>query len=416
MLKARIDAGEDLDRGIELVSRNLSRLLEAGSRRGSLRIQAYPSMDSMIAGAVVYKAARSLGINAILAASTAPRTGIGPTLLLGFNNLNLKSWDVDDTLLALASGQVKGSPPPGAVYLEVDGSVSSAVGLALAEHKTPTRDLLPLLAASYHTRYVDQAGRFHGVDRALLEALADQASLDMYTGVKSYKPHKWPAWRSLSSTCNPYMHGISGRPGAARDLVSGAGLDPERVLSTLETREVERLASTMLETLARHGRVEAARILGGVIITGDPLIEDLRMAADALAMAAEAGGLGALAGSILDLELEYPIAESLLVSQCRRLVKGIEEDEPVKVKIVPWLRTYKLPKSLSSSPLTAWRALETLGRVEGDSIMVVEDGELRASIVQAEAAQPGVARKLVDNKLARLDGLWLVFNVGGEDV
>ncbi|MEB3861670.1 MAG: hypothetical protein GSR84_05555 [Desulfurococcales archaeon] len=416
MLKARIEAGEDLDRGVELASRNLSRLLEAGSRRGMLRIQVYPSMDPMIAGAVVYKAARSLGVHAVLAVSTSPRAGMGPTLLLGFNHLSLKSWDVDDALLALASGQVKGSPPPGAVYLEVEGSVSSAVGLALAEHKLPPRDLLPLLAASYHTRYVDQAGRFHGVDRALLEVLADQAGLDMYTGVKAYKPHKWPAWRSLSSTCNPYMHGVSGRPEAARDLISGAGLDPERSLSTLEPGEVEKLASTLLEALARHGGVEASRILGGVIVSGDPLVEDLRMASDALAVAAEAGGLGALAGSILDMELEYPIAESLLVSQCRSLVRGLEEGPPVRVKVVPWLRTYRLPQSLSSSPLSAWRALEALGRVEGDSIVLVEDGGLRASVVQAEAAQPGVARKLVDNKLARLEGLWLVFNDGGEGV
>ncbi len=413
MLKVRITS-EEAERGLEVLARSLSRVMEAGAR-GYMRIQVYPHPDPIIAGMVLLKAATSLGVKAVVTPTVHPLPSREPGVLLGFPGINMKSWEVEDQVVAVSSGQLKGNPPPGAVYVEVEGSVSSALGLALLEHKVPPAEVLPLVSASYSTRYVDPAGRFHGVDKLFLSRLAEPARLEMYTGVKAYNPHRWPAWRSLASTCNPYMPGYTGDPEASRALVAGVGLDPERPLSTVQVQDMEKLASTLLESVGRYARVEAVKLLGGIVVTGAGVLGDLRMSLDVMRYTVETRGLGGLAGLIVDLEHEYPVGEALLEDYCSAF-RGLADKSVVRVKIAPWLKSYKVVLGAGDSPSLVWRALELLGRVEKDSLIVYDHGDgLAASVLQAEEALGlGAARRLVESRVAVLEGARLVFR-GEED-
>ncbi|MEB3774889.1 MAG: hypothetical protein GSR86_08190 [Desulfurococcales archaeon] len=412
MLKTRITPGEELDRGLEILARNLSRLLEAGVREGVIRIVSYPSLDPLTAGSVLYRVARGLGARPVITVTPRPGPLREPSILLGFHSPGLKSGDFKDHLLVIASKGIKGGPPPGAVYLEVDGSVSSAVGLALYNARMGGEDLLPLLAASYTSSYVDQAGRFHGLDREWLDALAsiDGLGLEMYTGVKVYNPHKWPSWRSLASTVNPYLAGFTGDPEACREWLEANNVDPWIKPSSLDTGVMEKLASSLLEAVSRRRPVEAVRVIGGVVVArGREVLGDLRMAADVFRYVADVGGHGLLAGLILDTEDEYPMAEALLEAYSRHIRDRVERP-PVKVKVAPWLKAYKAALSSLDSPTLVWRGLEMLGYVERDSLLLYEDPGhgLTASAIQAEEALGGDAvKKLVDSRVAVLDGLKL---------
>jgi len=412
LLKTRIQAGEDLDRSIEILARNLYRVIEAGVNTRYIRIIVYPSVNNIVAAIHLFKHIHSMGGRPVLTTSLKPFGGKEPLILLGFNSLNLKGSDIGDYLLAIASGEIKGNPPPGAVYLEVEGSISAAIGLALIEGKVPLRELAGLLAASYSGSYVDPAGRFHGLDRVFMERVGEDTylNLSMYTGVKAYNPHKWSGYKSLSTTVNPYLPGLTGDIDGSREFLRAVGIDPEARLSTLANSDMEKLVSRILELAGRGRRVEATRIVGGVLVSnGSEYIDDLRMASDIYYYIIEAGGLETLAGLILDPRIEYPMADSKIIDYSRRLASLVEEVRPVKVKIAPRIKAYKIPLEKRDSPTLVWRAMELTGTLDRESILVYDgDDGLYASLVQVEEALGyNSARRLVELKVMEERGIEL---------
>jgi hypothetical protein len=135
------------------------------------------------------------------------------------------------------------------------------------------------------------------------------------------------------------------------------------------------------------------------------------MASDAFLLSAEEPrSHGQLVATVIDLDNEYPLAESRLESYSARLPAEVEESRVEKVKSLSWFNAYKSTIE-PRSPTLYWRALRTLARLgRGDVVFFEgEEGLYTTTFMVEEALGPESARKIVEAGLARREGilLWL---------
>jgi len=419
LLKLRLEPGDALERHLEAAAKGLDRLLEAASQEGFLRVAAYPRPDNVLAAAALFSVAALAGASPILTLAERPPNGLTePAVLLGYGTLPYKAGSTEWPLLAVAS-EIKSNPPPGAVYVDGDGSTPALAAFMVSASSVGSvavDALRVLAAAALYGDHVDVHGKFYGLDRILYEeVLAKALGLELNPSLKAYRPVSLTICESIAVTLDPVYPGLLGDPAPCRELLRGEGLGDylERTMASLDTREVEKVATVLLD----HARSVAGdqlrpeEYLGLLpVLRRDPYVEDLRMLAHTLVFAAEDSRDP---GAAIEAATAPDHVANAVNSYASRLAEDLAATldylTPVRVKIVPWLKTYKIRGAEGLPPTLTWRALTLLGKLDKDTVIVYESGEgLCASALQAElAAGSGTARKLVDTKVARLEGLEL---------
>ncbi len=425
MLKLKLQPGEGLDRHLEAAGKALSRLAEQGVKEGYLRIVAYPNPDPVTAA--IYLAAKltGSGVRVAVSVTTKPPPVLAPTLLLGFDSANYKQADLGYEVVAIGSGEVRGQALPGLTIVEVEGSVSAAAAMIAGELSRvgASDETLLALAGSLLSRYVERTGRFHGLDRLFIDSLAamESLNLEVYTGFKAFKPHRYSVCRSLSVTSDPYYPGITGDEDyclkllEAQDLQGLAG----RALSSLDEEDLKRLFEVLDEEIFSQLPVDPVNYyLGGIPVADNPglNIQDVREAATTVIHIGDIAGLPGLAALALDLENEYPPAEASLERFSSRLAELMIASKPRRLKAQLPFRLVEVDAERRDSLTILWRALQATGKTPSDTILVVDEGdELRASAFQVEDSLGyGSVKRLVETRRARLEGLtlWLGRNAG----
>ena len=420
MLKTSLIVGPGFDRFLETVSRALASLLEAAANEGFLRIYSYPSLDSLAAASIVYSRALKLGVRVSLSIALDPPPQVSePTVLLGFGSLNYKSNSVASKLVAFYSGELKSIPVHGATYVDGQGSLSSMVFMALTGAKDfDSTALTAFLAGSYSGGFVDSLGRFQGLDREAFERLkSSKAPIDIVSSIKAYKPTVRDACTGIAYTLNPYYPGLTGQKDKCMELLENSGLKDiiGKPLSTLDPKALEALTTAVIEGVKRLGGVSLKRsdIVSAIAVSTDPRTpKDFREASDTLVYAAEhTGSLHRIVATLVDLDIEYPMAEGRLEAYATRLSNIASTMKPLKIKGSPNIKIYEAPLNPQDPPTIAWRAFKLLGMVESDSIIAYRvNDELAASPLQVEEALgPGGVKRIVDLGIAKFEGslLWM---------
>ena len=426
MLKLTITSPPD-HKALEALASAFNKLVDDAGKAGFVKIYSYPSGDPLAAQIFAARRLLAVGVRPVLGVSLRPPKPEGPTLLLGYDSVNVKAGEAEYTLLAVNSGELRGKPSINVYLVEGDGSVS-AITLAAVAGSIGYKggwDAMLALAGSYLGRYSGREGRLHGLDKFMAEELmrVDSYSLETYTGLRVYKPHHGDACKALSRTANPYYPSITGDEEYCREALEaqGVGKLASQSLVSLAAREEEvaRLVEAVMEVVKERGawvRFDEQVIdeyLGGFIISRQPLnpLQDLKMAGDVIVYSAEVGGFQALASITADLEVEYQVAERSLEDYSEKLSQAVETAKPRRLKLQTKYRVYLVDGSNRDSPYLLWKALSLLGHVEKDAVIVLDvDGERIASPIQAEAAAgAGAARRLVETRVFDGEGLrlWL---------
>ncbi|GAB6147789.1 hypothetical protein [Stetteria hydrogenophila] len=411
MLKLTLTPG-DVDRVLDAAAKAYVRVLDNALKGGVLRIYFYPDPDSMVAAAYTASHAYYSGARPSLKASLKPPARVAvPTVLLGFNTLQLKASDVEATVLAVASGSLQGTPPPDAFFLEAEGSVSASMLLVTsrAGPRPPLSVAALAFAGLYGGRYVAPHGAFAGLDKHLLDHAEDLLGLKpvMTTTVKVYKPSEGTLCEAIARTVNPYYPGLTGDPEACREALGDPGLYNKKA-SALEKGEITKSLDSILNRVESIvGEVDPRLYIGGILEFSDVAPRDPREALDALIHAAEAAGDQSVPlAALLDPELEYRPLEAALEEYAKELAEGPPKAR--RLKGPGWLRIYAVDEP--HTPSLAWRALRVAKRVEEDAVIAIHlpSDEYVASPFQVEGALgPGGARRLVETRVASMQGLWL---------
>ncbi len=405
----------DLERPLEAAARGYARVLEAAVGAGFLSVYFYPDAESMVAAAFVAAHAFYARARPVLKPRLRPPHSVaGPSVILGYASLQVKSAPYEHPILAVSPEGLSGTPPPGAVFVEAEGSVPAAIMLiALRTGIRPPRDVVALgVSGIYAGRYVLPHGRIQGLDRVLVESLADHGlEVDVTTTIKVYKPFDTRLCDAVAATSNPYYPGLTGRPEACVDAVgpgaaakAPAALEKEEVASVLES-----LLAAM-EPLA--GEVDARAYLSGLLRLRDTASPDPREALDALVYVAEAtGGYSGVAAAMLDPEVEYAAAERAL-EEASRALPPLEGARPRRLKGPGWVRIYTIDPEEAwekITPTLAWRAMAAVGSIDRESIVAARaPGGYVVSPLQAEEALGrGAARRLADTNAVAEEGFWL---------
>jgi len=418
MLKIRLERGVQLDRQLETVARHLQKTIQAAADTGYARIYAYPRPAPALTLPVMTAIIADSGARPIVSLSPKPPSRVDvPTILLGYESLNYKAKDVDQPLFAVAPN-IKTSPPPGATYVDGDGSVAGIIGLTLLTLGSlyARRDWIALLlAGSVQGEYSERSGKLLGLDRKLYEDVRDSdlgLGVELISTIKTYKPLTMPTCESLSSTIDPYYPGITGDPDFCLNLLESEGLGEaaRKPPGKLIDEEIEKLALVVLNYLRERAKIRAEvdEYIGYILSSTNPFtVEDYRLASLAITGSLEAYATVSPLFSLADnLDVVYPSMERWFLDLSLQFPRLVEEAKPVRVKTVSWLRLYRV-SAPQGTPLTSlYRALVTLDKIPQDSILVAARGDCRMiSPFQAEEAYgPGTARKLVDTRVARPRG------------
>jgi len=412
MLKITLQRGSNLDRHLESVARSYSRCSEKSIEYGVLRVTSYPSLDPLIASFLVMAYSLTTGVRASLKVAYKPPSVIDkPTLLLGYPSLNYTSSNIKECLIAYTYEGRLGTPPPGALFVESSGSITSAVTLTLLVAGWRASDDLKVLSllGTYASRYVDRLGRIHGLDSLLVESLSD-LGITMATTVKVYRPSSKPLCEAIAETVDPYYPSLTGDPGVCVSLLEASKLGDlsTRLPDTLSRDELTKLADALMEYINRYSRSppDLSWYLGGVLVSPERQPESPKMALDAILAGMEAlndytVGLAAF----IDFSNEYPVLESNLNRIARYIGDDVAKSRPRRVRGPGWLRLYLVDEPNTRSLTLLYRALRITGIVEPESVLVVEEeGEYRASPLQVEEALGyGGVKKLVDSRVARME-------------
>lgn len=405
-----------VDKDAETVRKALLEVMNEAAE-GILKIYAYPSVDSIVASSLLFRELSRGGRRISLSISSLPPQRVEePSILVGYGSLSYGNREAEARILAISQKGMKAIPPAGATYVEVEGSASSMVAILLGIDINESVSLVPL-AGSYDSPYVDEYGRFHGLDSVLLTRLRmrSELAIDMMTTVKVYKPHLRSVCEALVLTSNPFYGGISGR---SCDALSSLKDVLDRLQGSLSKDDIGRLAEALLDHLRRQYKreVDPAEILGGIVVSRaqGAIMSDAREVRDAIVFTAEAASDVYYASAIvLDAENEYPVAESRLESFSKRLAE-LTSLKPERNRGWKSFPLYEVELSKGDSPTLLWGALRMAGLIEKESVLSFKREDRRAvSILQLDAALGrGKGAELVASGLAEEEGGLLYLSAG----
>ncbi|MEB3851761.1 MAG: hypothetical protein LRS49_04170 [Desulfurococcales archaeon] len=413
MLLLQLEAGEKLPRHLEAAGKAIASLVEEGVDAGLVRVWAYPHPGPVLAAAVVFAHLYRLGVTATFKVSVRPPAAVDyPSILLGYPGLPYKAADVEARLVYMAQVErVRGHPPPGSVYLAVDGSL--AVAYTLIVEASGLGGLSPeLRAASLAGLYLDgrvgRTGRISGLDRVYVERLASkgQPKPMIVTTLKVYRPLSRPLCEALRKTAVPPMPLARDGEDACRERLAAAGLGPAagRPAARLERGELERL----IDLVSGDDGLEAAEAASGLLVLEGSPLEDPREAAHALVYTLEASSsTAAIAASMVDPQVELAAALGALEARAPWIVDWAWGAELVRARGPGWLRLYSVEPQLES-PSIAYMALRSLGVLDEDTVIaLVREDRLLVSPLQAAMADYELPKRLVESRVAREEGFWL---------
>ncbi len=416
MLKLVLEPGNTLERTLQAASRQLEKVLEDSINEGYLRIRAYPRLESIISGGVIAGIASSLGVNPIFKVSVSPPAMIDiPTIILGYLNPDYKSNQISSTLISI-SPEAQAPPPPGAVYITGSGSVSALTGLILTESKgtySRPESLLLLLSSTYYGGYVEKTGRFHGLDKIYYETLINSGiNIEIINTLKVYNPDREGLCDAISKTIDPYYPGLTGDVESCRSLLKANELESlaTRIVSSLSERELEKVALAILshiQGLVKRG-LEANDYIASILVLKQ-FGADARLIGNTLAHYIDAfGHYSPILSIVYNID---PVLQSLIfdhLESAKYFSEFISKKRPVKAKLHSWIKGYMVRIPQGFSPLLLWKAYRIMGLM-GDEPLIADRGdEACVSALQLEEARGyGEARKLVNVKAVREEGLWL---------
>ncbi len=416
MLRLQISPGSGFEKAVEAASRHFDKILSESYQRGYIRIASYPSPDALIAAAAIFSIASSNGVNPILSVDyKPPQFFTEPAILVGYTNPGYKSGFSEWPLMAIAP-EISSTPPPGAVYVEGEGSIAGILAMIVNESKEAgvKTDAMRLLAAAVQLGgNVDPNGRVFGLDKTFYESVArEMLGLDMILSIKAYRPVSLTVCHSIASTLDPVYPGLIGDPEACSEYLRDEGLASliDRTLASLEDNEIERLAITILRRVGEVvGREpDPAEYIGYLpIARKDPYTEDPRMLAHTLVYSVEfTNSLAPLIEAAVSPHTFIPSLTRWSEVVAFNLREGVDEIEVSKVKVQPWLQTYRVRYDGRLPETLAWRLLSLSGKVSRDALILFEeDDRLCGSVLQAEAANTGIVKRLVETKTAELEGM-----------
>lgn len=419
MLKLTLSpTAKDLDRVLEAAYKSFYQILEEASSSGRLVVRVYPNLDSIVAGAVVASLALRAGVRTSLRMSLEPSQYVDePTVAIGYNKLEYKTSDVSSGLLAVCSGSIKSIPVHRVTFIDGQGSNTALVALVATSGIAAVSQELASMAmiGAYAGGFVDPVGRFSGLDRLLLERLSASVSgFDVVTTLKVYKPHVLDLCEALARTAHPLYLGVAGNPWRCQDILGAErfrSIAGKPLSSIGDSREVEQIAKSILEYLVLNfkSKITAKDIVAGMVVYKgrEAGVQDFREALDALIHVSDVEmSLGRAVATLLDIQVELPIAESRLESSAKTLADVTLSGALTRLGATQRFKVYAVGGKPAVSLTLLWRAMRIHGFIEPDSILVVEEnGELLASPIQIEEALGyGAIRELVENGLADFDG------------
>jgi hypothetical protein len=419
VLSLKLEPGERLQRQLEAAGKALAGLVEESINKGHLRIRAYPHPGAVLAASLAFSHMQRIGVNASLGFSVRPPSKIEvPTLLFGYPALTYRSSDVASRLIHIVQAErQRGHPPPGSVYLGVDGSLSTAY-LMISEEAGLGGYTPELRAAGLAGIYLDgrvaPSGRLSGLDRVYIEKLASggQPTPRIVTTIKVYRPQTVGLCEAANVTVVPPLGLAEGGPDACAERLAAAGLRgaAARPAASLDSNEIAALVDLLMDI--DGDEIDASIFVSGLLVLEGTPLDDPREAAHALLYGAEAlGGYEALASALLDPSIELSALLSKLETEAPRIRSALRQARIARARGPGWLRLYTLEPRIES-PSLAFLGLQALGGIPGDSVvaLVGDNGELLISPLQASMAEYELPRRLVESRAASEGEFWLVIH------
>jgi hypothetical protein len=419
LLSIQLEANEKLDRYLEAVGKSLASLIEEALDTGWAVVASYPHPGAVTAASLAFSHIHRLGARGVLRVSIRPPEEVdSPTLLFGYPSLSYKASDVKARLLSFTyAGYNKAHPPPGSVYVGVEGSLSSAYALSVdaAGLGGFTRELKALsLSGIYLDGKVARSGRIGGIDRVYAERLGarGELSLRVVTTLRVYKPHRYTLCEAMHRTAvPPFPLAVDVDECLERLAASGLRQAASKPAAALESSEINSIVDLIAELL--EGEVDTPTYVAGSLVVEGAQPEDPREAGHALIYAIErTGSYASAVSTFVDEEIEYPAIEALLEESAARLVERTLESKPSRARGPGWLRLYTL-EGASESPSLSYMILRAAGRIEDDTVIAAAGDEgILISPLQASMAEYTLPKRLVESRAAVEEGFWLAIREG----
>ncbi len=417
MLSLQLEPGDRLQRHLEAAGKALSGLIESAIGEGLLRVWAYPHPGPALAAALAFSHVHRLGVPAAFRLSIRPPDRIDvPTLLFGYPSLAYKASDVGARLVHIVHEErQRGHPPPGSVYLGVDGSL--AVAYLMLADSSGLGGLTPELRAAglagiYLDGRVAPTGRLAGIDKVYVEGMAERGKPRprLVTTIKVYKPLSRPLCDSMAATPVPPLPLARGGPDACVERLAAQGLRgaATKPAASLSSDELTGIVDAVLGL--EDVELEASAIVSGLLVLEESPFEDPREVAHSMLYAAEAlSAPEALPAALVDPETELVGIVTALERRAPKLVDWAWEARLARARGPGWLRIYTL-EPRHESPSLAYLALQSVGLAPEDSVigLVGGEGEIRVSPFQASLVDYDLPRRLVESRTALEDGFWLI--------
>ena len=418
MLNVRIEPGESMDRALSSAASAVKALLRASEQEGIVRIFAYPSLEAYMASLLAFSVLTREGANAVLSLRPTPPSKIfEPSLALGYDSLGYTNEGVRSQLVAI-SAAIKEAPPVNASYISVDGSLGGALYLIfrLVDDLTlePEHAIMSL-ASLYASRYVDKSGKVFGVDKVLVNQLAQDSRVELtaITSLKSYRPHVLGFCESLSITLEPYYPGLTGNAENCEALLRSnalEGLAHKRVID-MGDEDVKRLAKAVLAFVKDRsgGKLQLLDYVGGFYVGSESLtVNDPREFLGVATAVTEMAGLAQGASLATNFEEEYAQAAGRLDRMARLLSEAVEQGGAEEL-MVGGVRVVKLRTGKRSPLYHIWQAMKQLGLSEDFVLGYEVEGKIAASLIQAAEALKSRLLKLIEQEGVSYRGaeLWI---------
>ena len=418
MLNVRIEPGESMDKALTSAASALKALLKASEQEGVVRIFAYPSLEAYAAGLLAFSALAREGHNVVLSLRPIPPSKIfEPSLAVGYDSLGYTNESVRSQLVAISAG-LKEAPPVNASYISVDGSLGGSLYLVLRlvdDLKLEPEHAIMSLASLYASRYVDKSGKVFGVDKVLVNQLAqdNKVELTAITSLKSYRPHVLGFCESLSITLEPYYPGLAGSAENCEALLRSSALEElahKRAID-MSDEDVKRLARAVLAFVKDRsgGRLQLLDYVGGFYVGSENLVvSDPREFLGVVTSVTEMAGLAQGASLAANFEEEYVQAAGRLGRIAKLLSETVEQGGAEEL-MVGGIKIVKLRAGRRAPLYYVWQAMRQLGLGEDFVLGYESEGKVVASLIQAAEALKSRLSKLIEQEGVSYRGaeLWI---------
>lgn len=397
-----------------LLHPSASQIAAATKDYGYMEVYAYPSVDSVLAAAILAStfARNNVGFTLYFTAAP-PAASDAPMLLLGYPSSLASELSPRKPSALIGFGEV----PQGLLSVAVTSHTSSSIAGLLVGVLSEITVVGPPAVYSVVAGYwrgldVGKKGEFTGIENGIIETLKLENRVEEHFSLRLFRWLFEPTEEALHLTLEPYLPGITGRPEEARRL-----LEEDPRLSPLIGKTLEEAPEQAVATLGEKLYVmlkEASSVprrpseLIGITHYSRPApLQDLREAAIALAVYGEKHGAAALASLGVAEDLVAAAAYYTYHESIPSIVDAVEANlsrkRPPLKRSGPF--TVALLERVGDAPLLpVERILRKLGVIRGQEVAGYQlDGSTALVSMESLLYSQGLGavREAIDSKCLR---------------